>query len=179
MKIQEELLKENSRRQADKIARYACQSKENFKELMHYYLSSNRLLAQRASWSGCVAAKMQPELISPYIKDLAKMLPRKDVHNALIRNTLGIFEAIEIPEKHQGKIMQECFNFLEDNSSLPAVKAYSITILFNLSKQHPDIRSELKAVIENIIGHETPAVKSRGKKVLTRLNKVLHSPIQR
>jgi len=41
--------------------------------------------------------------------------------------------------------------------------------LFNLSKLYPEIKPELKLIIEELWDNETAAFKSRGKKILSKL----------
>lgn len=169
MNIRDELLQEHSRKQALRIAEYAILSKKNFKELMECFLSQEYRIAQRAAWSVSCAALQQPEMIKPFIKDLVACLQLTDLHPALIRNALRILEEIEIPEKFQGEVMHACFGFIENPATPVATKAYSLTILFNLSRQYPEMRQELKLMIEENFDNETAAFKSRGKKILKRL----------
>jgi hypothetical protein len=46
------------------------------------------------------------------------------------------------------------------------VKAFSLSILSNLSADYPEIRGELKIIIEEQWEHATPAFRSRAKKIL-------------
>jgi hypothetical protein len=168
MNIREELLKEkiHLKTQALKISEYACSSPAHFKELMQCFLNNEYRLAQRAAWSVSWASKKKPEMIKPYIKDLVAQLKRNDVHNAVIRNSVRILEAVEIPEKYHGEVMKACFNFIEQPAAPIAVKAFSLTTLFNLSKFYPEIKDELKLIIETNWDNETAAFRSRGKKIL-------------
>jgi len=172
MNIPEELLKEktHTKEQALKISSYACSSPKHFKELMQCFLSNDYRLAQRAAWSVSWVAKKSPELIQPYIKDLLDQLPRKDVHNAVIRNSVRILQQVKIPESLHGKLMNNCFSLIESPSTPVAIKAILLTALFNLSISYPEIKNELKLIIEERWNHETPAFKSRGKKVLKQLS---------
>ena len=172
MNIREELLKEkkHSKAQALKISAHACSSPEYFKELMQCFLSNEYRLAQRAAWSVSWAAKKNPELIQPYLKDLVEQLPRKDVHDAVIRNSVRILQQIEVPESLHGKLMNCCFGFIESLSTPVAIKAFSLTTLFNLSKFYPEIKNELKLIIEERWNNETAAFKSRGRQILKQLN---------
>lgn len=172
MNVKTELLKEHSKRQAARIARYACQNLTNFKELLKCYSSDDYILAQRAAWSIGMAGKQSPELVLTHLPYLVDVLFRKDVHPAVIRNSVAILERIEIPKQFQGKVMQACFKFLEDHSTPGAIKAYSMTTLFNLSLQYPEILGELKSVIESRWEQETPAFKSRGRKILAAIKKI-------
>jgi hypothetical protein len=166
MNIKEEILKEHSQKQAIKIADYACLSKKNFHELMQCFMDNEYRLAQRAAWSVAWAAKRKPEMITPHIKDLVAQLQRKDVHNAVIRNSVRILEQIEIPEKFHGEVMNACFGFIETPATPAAIKAFSLTTLYNLSKKYPEIGPELKLIIEEKWDTETAAFRSRGKKIL-------------
>jgi hypothetical protein len=172
MNIREELLKEKNhlKTQALKISKFACSSPKHFAALMQCFLSNEYRLAQRAAWSVSWAAKKDPSIITPYIKDLVAQLSRKDVHDAVIRNSVRILQEIEIPEQLHGELMNACFNFIESPLTPIAIKAFSLTTLFNLSKSYPEIKNELKLIIEERWDNETAAFRSRGKKILYQLN---------
>ena len=172
MNIREELLKDklHLKEHALKITAFACSSSKNFKVLMQCFLSDEYRLAQRAAWSVSWAAKKNPDLIYPYIKELVELLPRKDVHNAVIRNSVRILQQIEIPENLHGELMNYCFMFIESPATPIAIKAFSLTTLFNLSKTYPEIKNELKLIIEEQWNNETAAFKSRGKQIIKALN---------
>ncbi len=166
MNIEQELLAEHSKQQAVKIAAYACASKRNFKELMKCFVSPEYRVAQRAAMSVSAAVRKAPAMIQPYLKDLVAQLQRKDVHNAVIRNSIRILEDIEIPEEMDGEMMNVCFQFIETPTTPIAIKAVSLTILHNLSKKYPEILPELKLIIQEKWDTETAAFKSRGRKIL-------------
>lgn len=169
MVLREEILKEHSKAHALSIANYACQSKTNFKELMRCFLDDEYRLAQRAAWGVCFAAKMKPEMIYPHIKDLVSVLHKKNVHDAVIRNSVRVLQEIEIPEQYHGEVMDACFQFLEKPMTPVAIKAFSLTTLFKLSKTYPEIKPELKLIINDRLDYETAAFKSRAKKILPKL----------
>ena len=168
MNIKEELLKQQIHFKADalRITEYACSSPKRFKELMDCFLSNEYRLAQRAAWSVSWAARSKPTLIMPHIKDIVAQLQRTDVHNAVIRNSVRILEDIDIPEAYHGEVMNACFAFIEKPSTPAAIKAFSLTTLYNLSKQYLEIKPELKLIIEERMDNETAAFKSRAGKIL-------------
>ena len=173
MNIREALLKDkiHKKEQALIITSYACASDKNFEELMNCFLSNEYRLAQRAAWSVSWAAQKYPDLITPYIKDLIAQLPRKDVHNAVIRNSVRILQKINVPEDIHGELINSCFSFIESNETPVAIKAFSLTTLFNLLKIYPDIGNELKLLIDERWNHETIAFKQRAKPILQYLDK--------
>ncbi|TDO25171.1 hypothetical protein [Sediminibacterium goheungense] len=166
MNIREELAREHSKEQALRIANYAVQNKKKFRELMDCYTDEDYRLSQRAAWSVSWAAKNNPEMIAPYIPVLVKRLQEKGVHDAVIRNAVRVLEDIEIPESFHGEVMNSCFAFIENPVTPAAIKAFSLTVLFNLSQQYPEIKQELKLIIEERWDTETAAFKSRGRKIL-------------
>ena len=172
MNIKESLLEDQTQNKTKAllVAEYACSSPKNFKQLMQCFLANEYRLAQRAAWSVCWAAKKNPAIIQPYIKVLVTQLERKDVHAAVIRNSVRILENIEIPEPLHGEVMNACFNFIETPTTPIAIKAFSLTTLYNLSKYYPEIKQELKLIIEDRLDNETAAFKSRGRKILKYLS---------
>ncbi len=167
MNIEQELLVEHSRAQAVRIAEYACSSAKHFRELMKCFLSAEYRIAQRAAWSVSWAARKAPAMIQPYLEDLVAQLQREDVHNAVIRNAVRILEEMELPEDLQGEVMNACFRFIQTPSTPVAIKAFSLTTLYNLSKTYPEILPELKLIIQERWDTETAAFKSRGRKILS------------
>jgi hypothetical protein len=169
MNIRTELEKEHSKEQALRIANYAAQNKKQFKELIDCYTDKDYRLSQRAAWSVSWAAKNKPAMIEPYIGVLVKRLDEPTVHPAVIRNAVRILEDIDIPEQFHGEVMNACFGFIETPTTPAAIKAFSLTVLFNLTKQYPEIKPELKLIIEERWDTETAAFRSRGKKILRGL----------
>lgn len=169
MNIRDEIEREHSKENALRIASYAVQSKKYFKELMDCYTDTDYRISQRAAWSVSWAAKNKPAMIEPYIAVLVKRLQEPDVHPAVIRNAVRILEDIAIPEQFHGEVMNACFGFIETPSTPAAIKAFSLTVLFNLTKQYPEIKPELKLIIEERWNTETAAFRSRGRKILSAI----------
>lgn len=110
-------------------------------------------------------------MIMPHIADLVAILSRKDIHPALIRNAVRVLEAIDIPERYHGEVMNACFGFIENPATPVAIKAFSLTTLFNLSVHYPDIRPELQLIIEERMPDESAAFRVRGRKILAQIRK--------
>ena len=91
------------------------------------------------------------------------------LHDAVKRNTLRLLQAISIPQRFHGEIMSLCFDYIASPDESAAIKAFSLTVLQNLSKQYPEIKQELKTIIEDRWEYESAAFKSRAKKILKQL----------
>lgn len=133
MNIKEELLREHSKANALKIARYAITSPGHFQQLMSCFTGQDKRLSQRAAWSVCWAAIEDPSIILPHVKQLVDQLERTDVHPAVTRNALRVLQTIDVPEPFHGALMAHCFRFVETHSSPVAVKVFALQNLLNLS----------------------------------------------
>jgi hypothetical protein len=72
---------------------------------------------------------------------------------------------VDIPEKFHGEVMEICFKYVESSTEAVAVKAFSLTVLNNLSKQYPEILPEVRLLIEEQWLYQTAAFRSRSKKL--------------
>ncbi|WP_153800491.1 hypothetical protein [Foetidibacter luteolus] len=171
MNIRKELLhaKRQTKELAMAVATFAISEADNFRELMDCFLSNDYRLAQRAAWCVSRAVRDQPSMITPHLNTLVKQLDKTGVHPAVIRNTVRILKAIEIPEAFHGQVMNACFRLIESPSTPAAIKAFSLTILFNLAKIYTEIKEELKLIINSVYETETPAFKARARKILPYL----------
>lgn len=171
MNLRDELLLEHSKKQTVRIGRYVGSDDQRFAELAGLVLSNEPVVSQRAAWALSHCAELHPRLVISHLSKLVTNLDRADLHDAVKRNTLRILEMVEIPSKLQGRLADRCFSYLS-GSEPPAVKAYSITILYNICKFEPGLANELKLVIEAQWDYASAAVLSRGKKVLKGLVKM-------
>lgn len=166
MDLKATLLKEHSKAQCMKVVKYVGGNKERFAALMKLFLQDEYRITQRAAWPVSYCVENHPELVTPYYKKLIDYLEKPDVPEAIARNTVRLLQHVDIPEKHHGRVMTVCFNFIQSNEAPISVKAFSLRVLENLSKQYPEILPELKAIILERWDYESPAFKSRARKIL-------------
>jgi hypothetical protein len=171
MSLTKLLLAGHSRSQTNKIIKYIGLDPERFKELVKLFLSSEYKIAQRASWPIGICGEEHPELIKPYLAKLIDNLD-KPIHDAVKRNTIRIFQFIEIPERLMGKLATKCFEYLSTPSEPIAVRVFAMTVLLNITKKQPELKNELKILIEDQLPYATAAFISRAKKTMKELNKI-------
>ncbi|OQP64512.1 hypothetical protein [Niastella populi] len=159
--------KEHSKAQCEKIVRYVGGDKERFAELMQLFLNGGYRVTQRAAWPMSICVEKHPALIAPYYKQIVPLLQKPGVHGAVVRNIVRLLQFVAIPRRYHGMIMNTCFEFIASVDTAPAIKASSLTILENLCALYPDIRPELKLIIEERWEHESPAFKMRARRILS------------
>lgn len=150
MNLKEEILAEHSKRQANRIIKYVGDNKKRFNELLKLFLCNDPLLRQRSGWPLSYISAEHPHLITPHIKTLLKNLKQKDLHPAVLRNTVRIFHDIEIPEKNITEVYDICLHFLK-NAILPhAVRVFSMYTLANICKRYPELKNEVELVLSEL-----------------------------
>jgi hypothetical protein len=163
------LAKEHTKTQTDKIVQYVGNDKERFAVLMQLFLKGEYRITQRAAWPLSYCVRQYPELIAPYYKSILDNLKKGNLHVAIIRNTMRMLQDVSIPKKFQGRVMSICFDYIQSPETPIAVKAFSLTVLQNLSRDYPEILPEVKLIIEEQWDQSTPAFRSRAKRILKGL----------
>ncbi len=169
--LREAILQENSKTHALELAAWAGQDAKRFKELVDLFLHDEYRVVQRAAWIISIIAATRSELIAPHLTAMVERMQQPDLPVAVKRNVVRILQHIDIPESLHGPVMNTCFDLLADVNEAIAVRVFSMTALANLAKHYPEIRNELKTIIEEELERApTAAFISRGKKVLKSLN---------
>ncbi len=172
MKIREEILKEHSKKQTLKVAHFIGADKERFAEIMQLFFSNEPLVSQRIAAVVSACFDRQPSIILPYLKAMIKNLANPALHDAVKRNTVRVLQFVTLPVELQGEAFYHCMHLLMRADEAIAIKVFSMTVLFNICVVEPDLRNELKQVIETQLPYGSAGFKSRAKKVLKRLGKL-------
>ena len=160
MKLREQILKEHSKANCNAIVQWIGDSQQRFDKLFALFLNDEYRVVQRAAWPLSYAVIAHPKFIQKHFYKLLKNLQKPNLHNAVKRNTIRLLQDIPIPHRFQGQIMEICFGYINSPREAIAVKAFALTVLENLSKQHPEIRPELKTIIEDRWDYESAAFRA-------------------
>ncbi len=172
MNIRAELEKGQSKKMVLEVMQYVGKNQKRFKNLMDLFFDEDLRISQRASWPVGYCAEAHPELILPYLK---KMIANIDnpVHNAVKRNTIRILSVIDLPEDLMGEAVDKCFRILDDPKEAIAMRVFSMSVCFNITKREPDLANELKVIIEDHYPHGSAGFKSRANRILKELRKMV------
>ncbi|MCF8247040.1 MAG: hypothetical protein K9J37_18805 [Saprospiraceae bacterium] len=171
--LRDEILQEHSKAQTMRIVRNIGDDQAAFDELMSLVLCNELKAAQRAAWVMSFCVEQHPHLAYPHLESLVKNLRNTHIHDAVKRNTAKILEFLPIPEALIGEAVDILFQFVANPKETVAVRVFSMSALFNLCKNEPDLLEELRLTIEDLMPHGTAGMRSRGKKVLKDISKAL------
>ncbi|MES2678251.1 MAG: hypothetical protein V4635_00135 [Bacteroidota bacterium] len=170
MNIEQRLTVEHSRILTMAIVNYIGAEPTRFKELMIVFLNGEYRLTQRAAWPLSYVCIAEPQLLKPYFSKLIGKLKAPGNHPAIKRNILRIFQEIDIPEKYQSAVIDECFKLISDPAQTVAVMAFAITVATRLCKPYPELKRELLLVLQHLATHpQTPAITVRIKRAMKDL----------
>ncbi|APD07114.1 hypothetical protein UJ101_01598 [Flavobacteriaceae bacterium UJ101] len=169
MNIKKQLLAEHSKANCEKIASYIGKDAKKFDELVQLMIYEEHRIAQRASHTLQFCTDLHPSLVYPYTQSFIDILKQNPI-DAVKRCITRSWEKITLPEEFQGEILQIAFDFVQNPQEAIAVRAYCITILFNITQTFSELQTELSLVLQDIIDYEnSPALLGRSKKVLKKL----------
>ena len=86
-----------------------------------------------------------------------------------IREFLKVIQLLELNQEDMGLLIDMSFNWLLDRKADQSFRVHAMQIIFDYSKQEPDLLPELKAILEQEMEFALPGFKSRGRKILKKI----------
>ena len=160
-----------SMQEAEWVAASAIDNPAVINQLFEYSLSSDKRLAFRASWVLSKVCDRFPEIIYPYLEQIVENLNKLDNESAL-RSFLRIISLSDLEilnARQQGFLADLCFNKLNSGFSAIAVKAFTMEILYKLSRIYPGLANELFTSITVLMEDGSPGITARGRTILRKL----------
>ena len=78
---------------------------------------------------------------------------------------------VNIPEDYQGEYADLCFELLNNPMEAIAVRIFAMEILWNITRNYPELAPELALVIREHLPNGSAGFKSKGRKTLKRIEK--------
>jgi hypothetical protein len=172
MNIRQAILKEHSKKQTLLIAAYISGNKNRFDKLMALFLGPDYRITQRAAWIVSLCTTAHPELIKPWLRKMISNLSKPGLPDAVKRNTVRILQFIQLPRTLMGPAAQHCFSLLQSPKEPVAVKVFSMSVLLRICREEPDLKNELRLMIESQMPYASKGFVSRGNKILKELTKL-------
>ena len=115
------------------------------------FFSPNLRKCQEISWILVQIGGARPDLIVPYFEKMFSALKDPKAHNALVRNTIRIWQEMHIDEDYRGIIFDICYKYFLDAKRQIAVRAFSINVCVNLCRIHPELKDDLIHALELVM----------------------------
>ncbi len=155
---------------AEAVAAWIGEDRERFEQLLELFFGDNVRLIQRSAMTISKCCDLHPEIIAEYIDVLIPYLLESRIV-AVRRNVLRILQFLQIPERHQGTMIDFCFRVLSDHKEPVAVQAFAMRVAANICTDIPELQNELGLLIEELLPHGSSGIKARGRKILGELGR--------
>jgi len=181
--LEAQILAEHSKAQTMRIVRWVGHDSERLEILMEIFLNNpaskplpkgrgyKYIFTQRSSWALRYVGEKSPEIMAPWLPILVANLRQPNLHDAIKRNTLNVFEPLDFPLELDDDLADLCFGYLADPKEPIAIRCASMTVLEKICNRVPELKSELRLLLEEHLEHGTAGFKSRAKKVLGNLSR--------
>ena len=129
-------------------------------------------LSMRAARAAQLYLEKYHHEVYPYLDEIIENILQTKI-DGVRRNFLKVIADVVDTERitEPGILLNTCFDWLSSGNMLPATKIHSMTIIFKIGKNEPDILRELADTIEIIMDESEISMKTCGRKMLARIGR--------
>lgn len=166
------ILHENSKLNWQKTARFIGSDKNKMHDLMQWFFSNEKRIAQLSAQIMALVYDENPEMVRPYLTQMIQHLSKKPI-DAVKRIIIRTFQFENVPEESEGIFFEQALGYLKDADESIAVKAFSMTALRKICEKYPELSVEAIPLIEILVEEKvSPGIVHRGKQELNKLYKI-------
>lgn len=120
-----------------------------FDQLFQFIFSDDKRLAWRSCWIIDTASEKFPDLLADKIPDIIAGL-LSTMNSSLKRHFTRILCRYQIPGEYLGVVVNRSFELLAPSEPV-SVRVFAMQLLFNITKELPDLKGELICVLESLM----------------------------
>lgn len=172
MNILEELEQSYTNSNPNHIAEFIGNDPDRFAQLVAHFVHGKVRVTHHASHAINRCIHKHPHLIAPHLRNFTDLLATP-INDTVKRNIVRTFQFIDLPEELLGDVFDNCAVLLNNPNEAVAIRAFSMTVLFNICRQYPELKEELKAMLLLAIENsDKPGILNRGRKTLKALDQL-------
>ncbi|MEL7532758.1 MAG: hypothetical protein AAFN10_15675 [Bacteroidota bacterium] len=152
------------------IAEWVGEDPKRFAEVWRLVNCGEEPTAPYASWLMDFCLQLHPNHLLPYRKGAFDLL-QQPLHNMIHRNIVKHLYRVEIDEEIEGELYDLAINKISNPQVEVAIRVHCMNIAWKIAEPYPELREELRLVIEGHIGDGSAGFKSRGKRILKWIEK--------
>lgn len=170
MNIRQQLLKRNSRKNADIVIAHVDSTAGAIVELMACFLSDEVKVAQRAAQVVGDLGRRDPELLEPWWNEMLEA-GQKPVHDSIRRNVARYFSELELalPKKIETSLIKLFTAWMLEPNTPVAIQVFAMQFVADRAERFTTEAKQIRAAIQSRIKTASPGLLSRGKRILKQL----------
>lgn len=154
----------------EEIVKDVLNNQKLFKEVFDGMINSDPLIRMRSADIIEKVSRKHPEYLQPLktrlINEAAK-IPQQEVR----WHVAQMFSYLKLTLPQRNKVTGILFSWLDSNDKSKIVKVMSLQTLVDFAKQDTNLREKVLRKLREVIDNGSPAMKSRGRKLLNELSK--------
>lgn len=154
------------------IARKASKDSAILNDLFAALFDPDRIIRMRAADAIEKATRDRPERLQPWKRPILEVVSNGE-DKELRWHVAQLLPRLKLTSRERDTAVGILKGYLTDNSSI--VKTFSMQALVDLAAQDEELLAEVEPLIERLTRTGTPAMKSRGRKLLKQLSKLRSS----
>lgn len=170
MNLKEALLQEHSKEQTMRIVNYINSRQDLFDQLFSLFMDEEYRIVQRASWAVNFCVEHHPNFIHGHYEELIHAL-KYPKHDAVKRNVLRLIQFVNIPEDYHGQFYDLAFSFASSTKEPVAIRVFSLSLLYDISKNEPVLLSELEELLTDCARSDSAGMQARVRKIRKLISK--------
>jgi hypothetical protein len=139
-----------------------------FKVVFNAMLSDDPMIRMRSADAVKKITAKHPEYLQPYKKKLIKQVAKSD-QQEVRWHVAQMFPRLELSEEERAIAVEILLDYLNDESKI--VKTFSMQALADFAERDASLRSKVIKLLEGLTRTGSPAMRSRGRKLLERLKR--------
>ena len=167
--MRELLSKKASKANSYQVVAMVGEDYELYKELIELIVENVSPTSEKAAWAMNHCYEEGLGFFGDYFAEMTQVFADTSYSDSIKRNIVRVFQFTTIPEQFQASIIDSCFALVSNKKTAIAVKAFSLGVLEKMAKLYPELKNELKAVIEDLLPKASSGLKNRGQHILKRL----------
>lgn len=138
-----------------------------FEVVFNGMLSDDPIIRMRSADALEKITARHPEYLQPYKKKLIQQVARID-QQEVRWHVAQMFPRLELSEEEQAVVVEILLDYLNDESKI--VKTFSMQALADFAERDASLRFKVIQLLEELTRTGSPAMRSRGRKLLEKLN---------
>ncbi|MBU2651915.1 MAG: hypothetical protein KKA81_13380 [Bacteroidetes bacterium] len=165
------LLPDSGRATAESVAGLVLDNPVFFEEIYNACYSSKGKIPMRASRVIEICSVRDPDRVKSYLHDIIRRLPGltdESVKRNFLKTLLNY--PVDYEEDLLGLLVDYCFGRLHDIGEPVAVRAYAMTLLYEITLLVPELTDELRESILLYFDSGSAGYQARGIEILKRID---------
>jgi hypothetical protein len=139
-----------------------------FEVIFNGMLSDDPIIRMRSADAVEKITQEHPEYLRPYKEKLIQQVAR--INQQEVRwHVAQMFPRLELSEEERAVIVKILLGYLNDESKI--VKTFSMQALTDFAERDAGLRPQVIRLLEELTRTGSPAMRSRGQKLLEKLNR--------